>query len=118
MNKHMLLASAALFSLAVAMPAFADDLNPQPEPPGVHKLLHKPWHQTTDTIGSASSGAGAGKVRLRKAGGTQFEDRMLNPQPLPPKSSILQNGGMHSQDRMLNPQPLPPKSSGQNETEQ
>jgi hypothetical protein len=116
MNRHVFLASVALFSLAVATPAFADDLNPQPEPPGVHKLLHKPWLQTTNSIGSASSGAGAGKLHVRKAGGTQSED--LNPQPLPPKSSMLRNGAAHGQDRMLNPQPLPPKSLGQNQTEQ
>ena len=62
MKRHVLLTSVALFSLAVATPAFADDLNPQPEPPGVHKLLHKPWHHTTQTIGSATGGAGSGKV--------------------------------------------------------
>jgi hypothetical protein len=88
MNRYMLLTSVALFSLAVATPALADDLNPQPEPPGVHKLLHKPWHHTAHTIGSATGGAGSGKVVvLRKAGGTQSNAAAIhgfNPQPDPP----------------------------------
>ena len=128
MNKDMLLASAALFAIAVATPAFADNLNPQPEPPGVHKLqtgnqmgamgqtaVQDSSHNCsakTSTIGSATGGAGAGKTcaggmhMMRKAGGSPGGNAMLNPQPLPPKSNstMMKNG----QSVMLNPQPLPP----------
>ena len=40
-------------------------------------------------------------------------DRMLNPQPLPPKASTLSTraSSKDGSDRMLNPQPLPPKAS-------
>ena len=36
-------------------------------------------------------------------------DRMLNPQPLPPKEKFGQT--VKFSDRMLNPQPLPPKET-------
>jgi len=127
MNRLMLWASTAALSFAVVTPVFADDLNPQPEPPGRSKMLHNPTHLTTSTIGSATSGAGSGKALVvHQAGGTHFQDRMLNPQPLPPKSSVT-NGMLNPQplppkssasSRMLNPQPLPPKSAVQNESQQ
>jgi hypothetical protein len=37
-------------------------------------------------------------------------DRMLNPQPLPPKEKGLSAKNNLGSDRMLNPQPLPPKA--------
>lgn len=37
-------------------------------------------------------------------------DRMLNPQPLPPKQSAIRTLSSFGSDRMLNPQPLPPKA--------
>jgi len=88
MNKHMLLSSIALFSLALGTAAFADDLNPQPEPPGVHKNMHSSMSGQThtmshsSTIGSATGGAGSGKsmVHHTNAG----ETHGFNPQPDPP----------------------------------
>lgn len=96
MNKQVLWASIALFSLAIATPALADNLNPQPEPPGKNKL-HKSWTHT-NMIGSATGGAGSGKALVvRKAGGTQMNATTsaaathgFNPQPDPPGNSQTQ----------------------------
>jgi len=67
MNRYMLIASLGTLSLAV--PAIADDLNPQPEPPGVHRVSTTS-HLTTSTIGSATGGAGAGKVSVQDSSHT------------------------------------------------
>lgn len=118
MNNHLLAAGAALITLAFASAAFAEDLNPQPEPPGVHRLTTT--HLTTSTIGSATGGAGAGKVTtlgsatggagsgkvgyMRKAGGTQTNiitnpgvTHGFNPQPDPPGDTPTQVQGQIQQ---------------------
>lgn len=64
-------------------------LNPQPLPPGRKAALCN-----NETMKTAGSGSGAGKVQPD-----------LNPQPLPPGVKGPSNGGNKS---MLNPQPLPP----------
>jgi hypothetical protein len=75
------------------------------------KRQHK--SKSKHTIGSATSGAGAGKItsdatgkHTRKAGGTQMSAD-LNPQPLPPGLKGGTGGG-NKMSADLNPQPLPP----------
>jgi len=114
MNRYMIWSSIAAILMAFAAPSVADDLNPQPEPPGVHKLTTTS-HLTTstigsatggagsgkaDTIGSATGGAGSGKIALRKAGGTQMNvitnagaTHGFNPQPDPPGDTPIQVQG-------------------------
>lgn len=94
MHRHILL--AALISVALAAPAFGDDLNPQPEPPGRSKMHN---------IGSQSSGAGAGKANPALIHG-------FNPQPDPPgknkplsQANTLNNAAA---THGFNPQPDPP----------
>jgi len=98
MNTRILLASAALISLALAAPAFADDLNPQPLPPG-KRVQH---------IGSQSSGAGAGKVTITNPALIHG----FNPQPDPPGKSKLQTQtntlNNAAATHGFNPQPDPP----------
>jgi len=65
MNRFMLIASLA----ALAAPALAADLNPQPLPPGNHS--NGGGTQTHfNTIGSATGGAGAGKVSVQDSSHT------------------------------------------------
>ena len=93
MQRHILLASA--ISLALAVPALAADLNPQPLPPG----------QKLKTIGSQSSGAGSGKVNPALIHG-------FNPQPDPPGKSktLTQTNPVNNAavTHGFNPQPDPP----------
>ena len=115
MNRHMLWAS--LISLALASPSFADNLNPQPEPPGRSKILHNNNTGVQSTIGSATGGAGSGKLNtvgsatggagsgrsaMRKAGGTQMNSTFnggvthgFNPQPDPPGTPPTNTQGQH-----------------------
>ncbi len=90
-------------------PVLADDLNPQPLPPGRHAATGMnephwvppvrateppdPCMKSQTQIQAQGTGAGAGKVQtepmMRKAGGTQTSVantnvHCLNPQPLPP----------------------------------
>lgn len=111
MNRYLLWSSIAMLSLAA--PALAEDFNPQPDPPGAHRLTTTS-HLTTigsatggagagkvTTLGSATGGAGSGKVgNMRKAGGTQTNvinnpgvTHGLNPQPDPPGDTPIQVQG-------------------------
>ncbi len=81
--------------------------------PGNNKSHKKSVHKSKHSIGSATSGAGSGKItsdatgkHVRKAGGTQMSSD-LNPQPLPPGSKGGTGGG-NKMSADLNPQPLPP----------
>jgi hypothetical protein len=95
--------------------------------PGNNKTHRKSVHKSKHTIGSATSGAGSGKItsdatgkHFRKAGGDPNSvTHDLNPQPLPPGRAALVNnetfktqgkviGGNTTASEDLNPQPLPP----------
>ena len=54
MNRTFLLASIAAVSFAFA-PVFADDLNPQPEPPGVHAKVNAMGAAHANAMMSAST---------------------------------------------------------------
>jgi len=110
MNKRMILASVAVLLLAGAAPSFADSLNPQPEPPGRHKLhaTGNNQHNTigsatggagsgkTSTIGSATGGAGSGKAAVHS--GAPLNPAVthgFNPQPDPPGTPAPNTQGQH-----------------------
>jgi hypothetical protein len=87
--------SVLVFAGAFLVAGSALALNPQPLPPGKAHTMHEPPDPCMKAqIGSATSGAGAGKVRMRKAGGEQMMMRKA--------------GGEQSNVHCLNPQPLPP----------
>lgn len=56
-------------------------------------------------------------VDVSKSPTAKFDDRLLNPQPLPPKDSpfklrpSLPSANSNLDIRQLNPQPLPPKNA-------
>ena len=92
---------AALMAVSGAT-ALAENFNPQPDPPGRNHAYEPPdpCKQSQMTgMQAHGSGGGAGKIRMRKAGGEQS--------PMMRKAGGEQigvNGNIHC----LNPQPLPP----------
>ncbi len=99
MNKLTQFAGISLLALTLAGPAFA--LNPQPEPPGKNIIMHQPSGTTLHTIGSATSGAGAGKASDADDNycgtpvpGHPHVNAMDNQSGLP--TGVRANGGAHS----------------------
>ena len=104
MQKLIFLAGVSLLSLSLSTGAMA--LNPQPEPPGKSRVMFVPAGATLRTIGSATGGAGAGKVS--DADDTYCGTKVPGHVPLVGARSIG-NGALRSGAVTLNPQPLPPR---------
>jgi len=135
MNKLSTFAAVSFALVAFTTQALA--LNPQPEPPGKNIVMHMPAGATLRSIGSATSGAGAGKASDADdnycgtrvpghfggnvTGGGRFSDADDNycgtkvPGHLggPIRYNSVTNTFRNSHEAvMLNPQPLPPVDGG------
>ena len=102
-----------------------DALNPQPEPPGVHKKTTKKKAASRQVqLNPQPEPPGQTSTEMRKAGGDPKSKVELNPQPLPPRQTSTEmrkaGGDPKSQQVELNPQPLPPgaRKAGENPAEQ
>ena len=138
MRNLILAAATAALSLTLTTSAFA--LNPQPEPPGRYHTMFVPANKLN--IGSATSGAGAGRFSDADdnycgtrvpgniphigpvRGGGSFAGRVADyddkycgtrvPGHGPIRFQNVRGSLVNSHDAvMLNPQPLPPKMRGE-----